>query len=125
MNNKEKPLTYEEWLKERKTVTNENRARADAYYDTSSQFQKGGWTWIRDAFGELHLIYDALEKNNAFRKRKQEHLDLLLKTMLGLDKSATEKDVEQRAKDFGAFVDILIEKGEQWRAEKKLIELGR
>lgn len=118
---KEKVPTYEEWVKERQDFTNECRARASAYHDSARPVMKGFWTWLRDAFLELNHAFHALEWVDSYRREgdykinqivveNQKKLDFLIKSILGLDGSATEKDVEKRAKEFGSLVDSLIDK---------------
>ena len=112
--------TFEEWVKERQLVCNENRARAQAYYDSSKRpEEKDYWTWMRDAFLELNNAFHALEWVNNYRSEADYKLSQLLndqkkaiselvKSFLGMDSTATEKDVAERAKEFGKLVDNLI-----------------
>jgi len=117
----DKVPTYEEWLKERQNSTNENRARAEAYRDTALPKDKGLWTWFLAIYQEINMAYNALSWASSYQlegdskilqiiRENQTRTEQLLKTLLGLDGSATEKDIEVRAKEFGGLVDNLIEK---------------
>ena len=125
MNSKEKQPTFEEWLKKRQQLTKTNEIRASAFYDTAYAVEKDRWTWVRDSYAELHDLYLALESINEERKNDFNYLFLILKTILGLDKSATEKEVVEKAKEFGKLIDVLTERGEQLEKEKELRKKGR
>jgi hypothetical protein len=124
--------SYQEWLKTRQHSTNENRARADAYHDSAKKEDKWLWTWFRDSFLELNAIYKALEWADGYRKQgdtkimqivrdNQTKIERQYKMMLGLDDSATQEDVEERAKILGEFIDGIIDKAKQkMEQEQKL-----
>ena len=131
--------TYDEWLKVRQNDTNENRARAGAYHDAEREQNQWFWKWIRDSFYELNSIYMALQWADGYRREdnakllqiirdKQMKIEQMFKMFLGLDYSATQQDIEERAKILGNFVDSLIEKAklitekEQQLAEKAFKE---
>jgi hypothetical protein len=112
--------TFDEWVKERQAVANENRARAQAYYDaTQKPEEKAYWTWMRDAFFELTNAFHALEWVNNYRSEadykifqvlneQKKVYSQMVKTLLGLDNTATDKDVEERSKEFGKLVDSMM-----------------
>jgi hypothetical protein len=117
--------TYREWLKSRQENTNENRARANAFHDTQGIENQTFWEWIRSTFSELNSIYHALEWAENYRveddakimqaiTESQKRMELALKTLLGLNYSATDKDIEERAKEFGNLVENLIEKKKEF-----------
>lgn len=116
----EKVPTWEEWIKQRQDRTNESRVRAQAYLDSSTEMNKWLWTWIVDIYIELSMVYKALEWGNNYRnegetkilqiiKESRKKTDSLIQMILGLDYSATEKDIEERAKILGITVDHLYE----------------
>ena len=121
----DKVPTYKEWLKNRQDSANENRVRANAFHDTQGKYNETFWEWIQGAFSELNSIYHALEWAENYRvedntkiiqaiTESQRRIELLLKTLLGLDYSATDKDIEERAKEFGSLVENLIEKKKEF-----------
>jgi len=114
--------TFEEWLKKRRTETNEDRIRLDAYYDTSPEPNKWIWSWLRGAYTELYMIYDALDYLNKRKNEEDERIYRRIKTLLGMSADASNKDVIDRAKEFGRFAEKLIEKGREIEEEEKLRE---
>jgi hypothetical protein len=112
--------TFQQWIKERQASANENRARAQAYYDAAKPEEKPLWTWIRDTFLELTNAFHALEWVENYRSEsdyklyqtlmeQKKTMSLIVKTLLGLDNTASDEDVAKRAKEFGKLVDGLIE----------------
>jgi len=123
----DKQPTFEEWLAERKVFTNENRARAQAYHDSALSADQSYWKWIVLNWQELNSIYTALGLTSNYQlmgDRKlaekitsiEQKLHMLSCVMLGLGQNASEKDIEERAKEFGKFAEQLIQKGKEWEA---------
>jgi hypothetical protein len=118
MTNNEAP-TFQQWVKQRQAAANENRARAQAYYDAAKPEDQAFWAWFRDAFLEITNAFHALEWVENYRSEadyklyqtlteQKKAISLMVTTLLGLDNTATDKDVAERAKEFGKLVDGLI-----------------
>jgi len=129
----DKVPTYQEWLKERQIATNENRARATAYHDQSAQDGKWLWTWIRDSFLEINRVFNALEWAENYRlednakiiqatKENYVKIEKVLKTLLGLEYSATEKDIEERAKILGNMVEGIVDKAKRIEEDEQKLK---
>lgn len=111
--------TFQQWVKERQTIANENRARAQAYYDAANPQEKPFWTWMRDAYFELTNAFHALEwvenyrseadyKLNQALSEQKKAFSQIVTALLGIDNTSSEKDVAERAKEFGKLVDNLL-----------------
>ncbi len=135
---KEKVPNFQEWLEERKNYTNDSKVRAQAYYDTSDDEHVIGrhsnFSWIVGEWLELNRIYDALgwvDNQRSIDDTKimqriadtQKQLDLFFRTLLGLDESATEEDVKERAMILGNTVQYLHDEAiENAEKQKKLLD---
>jgi hypothetical protein len=118
----EKEPTFLEWVRARQVTVNEIRVRAQAYCDASkTQEEKNSWTWLIDAFGELTNAFHALEWVENYRAEgdykiyqdlteQQKIIAQLIKKLLGLDDTASPKDITKRANEFGKLVDDLLDK---------------
>lgn len=95
-------IPYKEWLKKRRTSANDSVERAQALYDKDNNEI---WTWLRDLFIENRRIYDNFEfvEDNTVEDGKL--IIKIFNLMLGLDESATEEDLEERAKILGNLVE--------------------
>ena len=118
----EKEPTFQEWVKVRQERVNEIRVRAQAYYDSSQPEQeKNSWTWLIDTFAELTNAFHTLEWVENYRNEgdykiyqklteQQTIVASMIKALLGLDETASPKEVTKRAKEFGNLVDDLLDK---------------
>lgn len=125
--------TYQEWLKDRQNQTNENRARAQAFHDGNPVQDRWLWAWFRDSFLEINMIYNALEWANNYQleadskimqalRENYKKTEQVLKTLLGLDYSATQQDIEERAKVLGNLVEGLIDKSKQIEEDEQKLK---
>lgn len=123
---------YVEWLKKRQNHTKVNNVRADAYHDSAFEKDKWLWKWFRDSFAELNNIYQALEWADNYRREdsikilqmareNQTKIENQFKMLLGLNESAGQKDVEERAKVLGAIVTDTLEKLREKEEREKIL----
>lgn len=115
--------TYKEWVEERQAAVNENRIRAEAFYDTALPGEKTFLAWIKITFRELTNAFHALEWVENYRSeedykiyqaldQQKKTVEQLTKALLGLEGTATDKDVAERAKEFGKLVDEMLKSKE-------------
>jgi hypothetical protein len=114
-----KEIPYKEWLKKRQDFSNDQKIRAQAFYDRDHD---GTWTWLRDLFRETKLIYGNFEylEDNQIEESKQ--ISKIFNMMLGVDDSATEKEIEERAKILGNIVQKIIDDARQTEEEEQKLK---
>ena len=114
-----KELTYKEWLKARQNYANDLKTRAQAFYD---QDGNGIWTWLRDLSRETKRIYDNFEYVEENQIEDTNQTLKIFNMMLGLDDSATEKDIEERAKILGNLIEGIIDKANQIKEDEQKLK---
>jgi len=127
-------IPWDDWLAQRKTLTNDSSIRAQAFFDhEKKEERKEKWDWISLAFRELNQVYFTFGWVDEWRRnsdkevletisKNQKNLDSFKKTLLGLDQSATEKDVEERARIFGILVNRYVKEHEEDEEKQKQLK---
>lgn len=106
-------VSYIDWLRTRQKACDENRIRAQAFFDQNPN--DGLWTWLRDAYTEIAMIYSQMENNENNRFND-------LRVLLGLNRNATLDEMNDRAKVLGNLLQKIVDDAKRIEEETEEVK---
>jgi len=114
--------SFEEWAKERLEYVKKSRNRAEAFRDVAEDSILGakiGFEWIALILSEIESLYSALivmDGNQEDLNENNVYLKDVVKSSLGLsDSLVTKEQLNERASEFGEFVQGIIDRQNELR----------